>query len=100
MMSIRCQTYLVLPLVISVATATMYFQKTRQPVRPSAAFELKVADTNPDKFYLNATSGLLSYAFTYDPHEADAWMFRTAEGSMVKVSQISLSGTNYVHDRR
>jgi hypothetical protein len=100
MTSIRCKAYLVLLLVISLATATMYFQKIRQSLQPSAAFELKVVDTNPDKFYLNATSGMLSYAFTYDPHEADAWMFRTAEGSMVKVSQISLSGTNHMQDRR
>jgi hypothetical protein len=99
MTSIRCQAYLVLLLVISLVAAMMHFQKTRRSIWPSATFELKVADTNPDKFYLNATSGGLSYAFTYDPHEADAWMFRTAEGSMAKVSQISLSGANYTWDR-
>jgi len=43
---------------------------------------LKTADYNPDKFYLCGTTGTgYSYCFTYDPHEADAWMFRTAEGN-------------------
>ena len=37
---------------------------------------------------------MFSYAFTYDPHEADAWMFRTAEGTMVTVDRNFLISVN------
>ncbi|HTV62293.1 MAG TPA: hypothetical protein VMH30_06960 [Verrucomicrobiae bacterium] len=47
-----------------------------------AALDSNVMDSNPQKFYLWATGGEFSYNFTYDPHRADAWMFRTAEGKL------------------
>ena len=34
-------------------------------------------DDNPDRFHLWATNSSYGYAFTYDPHAADAWLFRT-----------------------
>jgi hypothetical protein len=46
------------------------------------ASALQTVDNNPDKFYLYATGKVFSYGFTYDPHEADAWLFRTAEGHL------------------
>jgi hypothetical protein len=47
-----------------------YFKLT-SPVR------LEEPDNNPDKFYLWATNSSYGYTFTYDPHAADAWLFRT-----------------------
>ncbi len=43
----------------------------------SAALESSAVNDNPQKFYLWATGREFSYCFTYDPHQADAWMFRT-----------------------
>jgi hypothetical protein len=34
-------------------------------------------DDNPDKFYLWTTNSVYGYAFTYDPHAVDVWLFRT-----------------------
>jgi hypothetical protein len=34
-------------------------------------------DNNPDKFHLWTTNSSYGYTFTYDPHAADAWLFRT-----------------------
>ncbi len=34
-------------------------------------------DDNPDKFHLWTTNSSYGYAFTYDPHAADVWLFRT-----------------------
>lgn len=40
------------------------------------------SESNPDKFYLWTTGRGYSFRFTYNPHAADAWMFRTAEGHL------------------
>jgi hypothetical protein len=42
-----------------------------------------VNDVNPNRFYLYATGKEFSVRYTYDPHAADLWMFRTAEGHLV-----------------
>src|SRR5271170_2212122 len=94
MAGIRHQKFIALLLVILPAVAMIYFQMSRSGVRTSETLELRVDDINPDKFYLEATNGMFSYAFTYDPHEADAWMFRTAEGSMAQLNPPSLGATN------
>ncbi len=43
-------------------------------------------DNNPDKFYLWTTGNTYSFTYTYDPHAADLWMFRTAEGHLLPTS--------------
>ena len=43
---------------------------------------LRTVDNNPNKFYLNANGKEFSVRYTYDPHAADLWMFRTAEGHL------------------
>ena len=43
---------------------------------------LREADDNPNKFFLCATGREFSVRYTYDPHAADLWMFRTAEGKL------------------
>ncbi len=43
-------------------------------------------DNNPDKFYLWTTGNTYSFTYTYDPHAADLWMFRTAEGHLLPAS--------------
>ena len=47
-----------------------YFKLTSQ-------VRLEKPDNNPDKFHLWATNSSYGYTFTYDPHAADAWLFRT-----------------------
>lgn len=47
-----------------------YFKLTSQ-------VRLEEPDNNPDKFHLWATNSSYGYTFTYDPHAADAWLFRT-----------------------
>ena len=34
-------------------------------------------DDNPDKFHLWTTNSSYGCSFIYDPHAADAWLFRT-----------------------
>lgn len=48
----------------------------------STTSELSSSDNNPDKFYLWTTGKGYSYRFVYNPHAADAWMFKTAEGHL------------------
>lgn len=77
MTSIRWQTPLVLLVIISFPAIILVMSR-----QFAATPELKAVDNNPQKFYLWATGREFSYCFTYDPHEADAWMFRTAEGKL------------------
>lgn len=37
---------------------------------------VEVPDNNPDKFRLWTSNSGYQYTFTYDPHAADAWLFR------------------------
>jgi hypothetical protein len=67
----------VLLLVILLPAVAMLLSR-----RPSVTSGSVTLDSNPDKFYLSATGKVFSYCFTYDPHAADAWMFRTAEGHL------------------
>lgn len=48
----------------------------------STTAELNSSENNPDKFYLWTTGRGYSFRFTYNPHAADAWMFKTAEGHL------------------
>ena len=54
----------------------------------SAKPELNSSDNNPDKFYLWTTGRGYSYRFTYNPHAADAWMFKTAEGHLESSNEL------------
>jgi hypothetical protein len=99
MTSFRWQRSLVLLPAISLVTAIILFLMSRRFVQSSATFELKAVDNNPDGFYLCATGRVFSYNFTYDPHAADDWMFRTAEGSMGQLNHRPSSVTNKPDDR-
>jgi len=58
-------------------------------------------DDNPNKFYLFATGKEFSMSYTYDPHAADLWMFRTAEGHLMVSGNgrgISNASTNGVRN--
>ena len=78
MVNIRWQTSLVLLVVISLPVIVIFMSQ-----RLPTATELGPTDNNPDKFYMWCTTDkVVSVAFTYDPHAADAWMFRTAEGHL------------------
>jgi|SRR5271157_904544 len=90
----RRQIFIGLLLVIFPAAAVLHLLILHPATHPPVALESRVLDTNPDKFYLEGKNGMFSYAFTYDPHEADAWMFRTAEGTMVTVDRNFLISVN------
>ena len=67
-------------------------------VHPPASSE----NNNPDKFYLRSTGSSFTYTFTYDPHAADAWLFRA--GGSTRFSNRAFSGslenhTNPLNDR-
>jgi hypothetical protein len=53
----------------------------------TGAVRTRVENDNPNRFYRYATGKEFSIRYTYDPHAADLWMFRTAEGH--------LTGNNY-----
>ena len=74
---IRWRRWLILPVVISLAAGVAVLSR-HVPTSP----ELNPQDNNPDKFYLWTTGKGYSFRFTYNPHAADAWMFRTAEGHL------------------
>ena len=40
-------------------------------------------NNNPQKFYLWSTGASVSHSFTYDPHAADVWLFRSGGGTML-----------------
>jgi hypothetical protein len=42
----------------------------------------RMENDNPNKFYLYATGKEFLVRYTYDPHAADLWIFRTAEGHL------------------
>jgi len=70
-------------LVVISLPAIVIVMSRRFPATP----ELKTADNNPDKFYMCVSDKVISCSFTYDPHEADAWMFRTADGHLESSNQ-------------
>jgi hypothetical protein len=73
-------------------TATIFILRVlEQPEQTSGSFKLRGKDNNPDAFYLCATGDAVSFGFIYDPHAADDWMFRTAGGSLAKLSQGQIS---------
>ena len=45
-----------------------------------ARVRLRTADNNPNRFFLWGTSTSYRYAFTYDPHAADMWLFECGGG--------------------
>ena len=55
--------------------------------RHAGTTKVKAADDNPNKFYLSRTGKEFSVRYTYDPHAADLWMFRTAEGHLTAASR-------------
>jgi hypothetical protein len=87
MASFRWQTLLVRLSCVSLAAAVIFSLTVDRSVQPSPVFQLSGKDDNPDAFYLWVTGRAISYGFIYDPHAADDWMFRTAEGSMGQMSQ-------------
>ena len=68
-----------LVLLVAISLPAMVILTFR---RAALAPESETPDYNPDKFYMSVNGKVISYSFTYDPHEADAWMFRTAEGHL------------------
>ena len=78
-----------LALLFAIAlNAGVFILKSTKPSPPiSCSFKLRGKDQNPDAFYLCTTGGAVSYGFIYDPHAADDWLFRTAEGSLGKLNQ-------------
>jgi len=74
---IRWRRWLLLLAVISLPAAAFVISRCF-----SSTSELNSSENNPDKFYLWTTGGGYSYRFTYNPHAADAWMFKTAEGHL------------------
>ncbi|HEX4121323.1 MAG TPA: hypothetical protein VH619_11950 [Verrucomicrobiae bacterium] len=40
---------------------------------------------NPDKFYMWGTTTNFQYAFTYDPHAADGWLFEWGNAPRARV---------------
>jgi hypothetical protein len=71
----RCRTSLALLAVFALPAVSVLTSRLPPEMSTSG-----IANNNPDKFYLSVTGQAYSYCFTYDPHAADAWMFRTAEG--------------------
>lgn len=61
---------------------------------------VKAADMNPNKFYLHESGKGYSIRYTYDPHAADLWMFRTAEGHLMINNEGKSGGTNGVRNAR
>jgi len=70
-----------------LAAAIVFSMIPGQSVRSFDTFKLRGKADNPDAFYLSATGKMVSYGFIYDPHAADDWMFRTAGGSLGKLSR-------------
>jgi hypothetical protein len=87
MTSFHWRTFLALLSGIFLAAIIILPFTTTRAGQSSATFKLKGKANNPDAFYLYATGGTISYGFIYDPHAADDWMFRTAEGSMGQFRQ-------------
>jgi hypothetical protein len=87
MTSFHCRVLFSLLAGIFLAAAIILLFATAQPVQSFALFKLRGKDNNPDAFYLCATGEMISYGFIYDPHAADDWTFRTAEGSLGKLGQ-------------
>jgi hypothetical protein len=73
-----------LGLLVVIALSVVVVVMSR---RFPATRDLKTADNNPDRFYMFASGKVISCSFMYDPHEADGWMFRTAEGHLESSNQ-------------
>jgi hypothetical protein len=73
----------VLLAVISLPAAAIVISRSF-----STTSELNSSENNPDKFYLWTTGKGYSFRFTYNPHAADAWMFKTAEGHLQNTNQV------------
>ena len=82
-MNSRWRRLLELVVLISISAAVILVW--RWPLPDTA---MSATDNNPDKFYLWSTGKVFAYTFTYNPHAADAWMFRTAEGHLQNTNQV------------
>jgi len=80
---IRWRTWLLLLAVISLPPALIAISRCF-----SNTSETNSSENNPDKFYLWTTGKGYSFRFTYNPHAADAWMFKTAEGKLQNTNQM------------
>jgi hypothetical protein len=87
MANIHARIFLALFFGIFLTAAIFILSVPEQPEQTSGSFKLRGKDNNPDAFYLIATKEKVSFGFIYDPHAADDWMFRTAGGSLEKLSQ-------------
>jgi hypothetical protein len=91
MARIHQRTFLALLTGVPLAAAVVFSMVSGQSVQTFGTFKLRGKADNPDAFYLCATGGAVSHGFIYDPHAADDWMFRTAGGTLLKLSQSQIS---------